>query len=717
MASILNASPNVINLGINDLSTRVVTPEPLDIPQHLPKAFFYAKKGTTLPTLSIGAPMLLQYGSESFDKNYKWYNHSTRMIAAIAGAANVQMLQRVVPDDANPEANVIVYADIIADDIPNYLRNSDGSLVVDGGTGNYKVNSTTPTIPGVRIKYIKEYSTTGNGGATITSKNGTMVDGNSNPSTMYPILELTAKYRGEYYNNLGFSITSLSNEDLDTRITESTKALPYKFSIVSRADRNSKYSVMSSLYGEPAVQFSFKDKAINPVTEARFDLETVFAQNWYNETDRLLPLKYNDFEGIKVYRDGLDTVLDMIMTNEKSHITSNVTTWEDGNDSSTLAWFDYSTDDQTILDEETHLTNLFTGKSSRGVNYMTVVMDETTPTLTSTQKEVSLTSTTPIFLDGGSDGTLSAANFETLVVREMQKYLDSESTVIDNAINVESVMYDSGYSLDTKKELCNFIALRKDTAVVLSTHEDNLGETASSLSDQRAVAVALKTRLKLTPESEYFGTPVTRGMIVSGTGLMTDNSTRDRIPMVYSLAIKSAQFMGAGNGNWNGVYAFDRAPGNIITELKDVEPSFIPAGIKPTLWNDGIVWPQPFDRTQYHFPATQTVYDDDTSVLNSWPTVVAAITLTKVADNAWRTYTGVTDLSEAELADAIVGYVNTNIQGAFDGRITVIPEVQFTAADKQRGYSWKLINKMYANNAKTVMTYVTEAYRSSDLNG
>jgi len=714
MAQILNASPQVIDLGIKDLSTRVVTPTPVLIPQHLPKAYFYAKKGSTIPTPNIGAPMLLQYGAESFDINYQWYNHATRFIVGMAGAANTQMLQRVIPADANAPSNIVVYADIIADQVPNYLRNSDGGLVVDTATGTYLTDTVTPTIAGTRIKFITEYNTTGQTLGLYTSKTGTMTAG-AVTSTMYPILELKAKYQGDYYNNIGFSITNLLSAEIDTRITTDTKALPYKFSIVSRASAAAKYVVEQSLFGEPSVQFSFKNKAINPVTGARFDLETVFAQNWYNETDRLLPLKYNDFEGMNVYRTNLDTVLAAIMVNEKTHISAIPAVWHDGISTSTLSWFDYSTDDQTILDTETGLTDIFTGKSSKNVNYFTLVHDTTTPTLTGTQKEVSLTATTPIFLNGGSDGTLSAANFEAQVVADMQNYINPDSKVMDDAVNVESVLYDSGFTVTTKKELCNFIALRKDTAIALTTHEDVVGTTLVPLSDQRAIAVALKTRLKLTPESAYYGTPVTRGIIVAGTGLMTDNSSVNRIPLLYSIGVKSAQFMGAGNGQWNGVYAFDRAPGNIVTELKDIQPDFIPAGIKPTIWNDGIVWAQPYDRSQYHFPAIQTIYSNDTSVLNSWFTIIAAITLTKIANNAWRNFTGATDLTESELADAIVDYVNASTANKFDGRIVVIPEVQFTSTDKQRGYSWRLVNKMYANNMKSVMTYTTASYRMASL--
>ena len=716
MSSILNASPQVINLGIQDLSTRVVTPEAIEIPQHLPKVFMFAKKGTTIPTLTIGAPMLLQYGAESFDPKYKWFNHATKFATAMAGAANTLMIQRVIPDDAGPESNVIIYADVLATTVPNYLRNSDGAYVIDIATNSYKVDPLTPTIAGVKIKYVRDHKDAASlvlGMAT--SATGTMVDDLGNPSTMYPIMEFKAKYQGLDYNNLGISITNMIGTDIDSRITSATNALTYKLSLVTRKTPLSKYEIVPSLYNEPSVLFSLREKAINPLTEARFDIEAVFDQNWFNETDVLLPLRYNQFEGMKVYRSNIELVLGMITANEKNYVSATTATWEDGNDASTLTWFDYTSDTEVDTDAGKYLTNLFTCKSSKNVNYFTAVIDDTTPVLTGNRKEISISSTTPVFLDGGSDGTLSDANFELLVQREMQAYLDADSRVMDNAVNVESVIYDSGFSLDTKKELCNFIALRKDTAVALSTHTASLGEKYLPLSDQRAIAVALKTRLKLTPESEYFGTPVTRGIVVAGTGLMPDNSSKDEVSLLYSIAIKSAQFMGAGNGRWNGVYAFDRAPGNIIKELKDVKPDFIPAGIKPTLWNDGIVWAQPYDRRQYHFPAVQTVYQDDTSVLNSWTTVMAAITLTKIGDDAWRNFTGSTDLSEAELAEKIVDFVNKATQNKFDGRIVVIPEVQFTAADKQRGYSWRLVNKLYASNMKSVMVYVTQSNRLSDL--
>lgn len=722
MATLIkNASPQNVPLGTNDLSGRVVTPGPLEIPQHLIKSFFFARKGTTKPMITSGGSMLLNYGSETFDINDKYYNHSTRFMLGAAAHGSV-MAQRVVPDDAGVNSNIVVYLDIVSDDVPNYVRTSTGEYVLDAN-GDPVVDSTNTTIRGYKVNLVSEVMTAPNyvfGTATSTtgSLTGTNEDGVSINSTRYPILELKAKYKGEYYNNIGVSIEKLLNEDIDDRIIDANKALPFRLSLFERPDSDSTPVRIKSLYGEPSVMFSFKEKAINPLTGARYDLEAVFDNNWYNETNPLLPLKYNDYEAIKLYRDNLELVTGLVMATESQYITDVDQTWSDGLTANTASWFDFTKTDTELLNdpEELYLLDIFNGKSSKNINYFTVIMDNNV-NLPASLKLVTFSANTPIFLGGGSDGTLSNDMFETLVVREMQKYLDPDSEVMDMAINVESVMYDSGYTLETKKELCNFIAVRKDTAVVMGTHDASLGESTLPLSDARAIAVALKTRLKLTPESTYFGTSVMRGILVAGAGNMPDNSTKDFIPETYSILIKSSKMMGAGNGKWKAVELFDKAPKSVITELVNIQPRFIPSGIKPTLWNDGIVWAQPYDMTQYHFPAIQTVYEDDTSVLNSWFTVAAICTLQKVADWAWRNFTGSVDLTKAEFAQAVVDFVNLNIKDRFADMFVIIPEVVFTNADDQRGYSYNLVISIYANNMKTVQVTTIEARRMTDLTG
>ena len=716
---IRSASPQNIKLGVEDLSTGVIKPGPLEIPQHLIKSFIFARKGTTEAVPTAAGPMLLMYGSDTFNINKKYYNHSTRFLAQAAATGTV-MPQRVIPDDAGIKSNIVVFLDIVEDDVPNYKRTSTGDYVLDAN-GDPEVDDVTPTIRGHKVNLVTEVMTDENYVfGTAVSKQGNLtgkdIDGNDVPSTMYPILELLAKYQGEYYNNIGIAINKLFEDEFDTRMIDANKALPYQLSLFEREDNDSTPVRVKSLYGEPAVTFSFREKAINPLTDSRYDLEAVFDNNWFNETNPLMSLKYNDYEGMKFYRDNYELALGLVMANEAEHVNNDDVVWADGLTGTSASWFDFTKTDAELLaaEEEYYLLDIFNGISSKNKHYFTVVV-ENGVTPTAGQKVVEFSSNTPIFLNGGSDGTLSNEMFETLVKREMAKYLDTDSEVMDTAINIESVMYDSGFTLETKKELCNFIAVRKDTAVVLSTHDASLGENVLPLSDERAIAVALKTRLKLTPESTYFGTPVMRGVVVAGAGKLPDNSTKDYVPNTYSILSKSAKMMGAGNGKWKAVELFDKAPGNIVTELIGVQPGFIPAGIKPTLWNDGIVWAQPYDREQYHFPAIQTVYDNDTSVLNSWFTAMAICTLEKIADWAWRNFTGSVALTKAEFAQQVVDFVNLNVKDRFADMFVIIPEVIFTDADEQRGYSWNLALNIYSSNMKSVQTSYITARRMSDL--
>jgi len=716
MSLFKNGSPEHIALGADDKSTRVLYPERDPIAQHTPLAFIFAQKGTTKKAYMSGSKLVPTYGAKTLDRDGPYYNHSTLMLEGLMGAPNSCVVKRLVPADAGPESNIAIFLDVLDADIPNYVRNSQGDYVIDPATNAYKVDTTTPTISGVKLKVIAEYIPEGlNGFGMLSSKQGTMVDANGVSSIMYPILEIKAKEKGEYYNNIGIAIESPSETDVDPAIISDVKALPYKLSLYTRQAAGSAPTVLRSLFGEPAVLFTFKEKAKNPTTGARFDLEQVFNTNWYNETDALKLLRYNDYEGLYLYRNNLELVLGKVMTNEKAYITSAVTTWDDGLEASTLSWFDFTTDDQAELDNELYIINPFTGKSTKNVKYFTLEMDDSTPVLTATQKEVHVSKDTPIFLNGGSDGTLSNENFEALVRAELAKYADPDSEYMDTAVNVESVLYDSGFSLQTKLEMYNFISLRKDTAVAVGTHDAALGEKFLPLSDVRAIAVALKTRAKLAPESSYFGTGVARAITPGGSGLLRNGSYTDRVPMTYEIAIKSAKMMGAGDYKWKRVYAFDHGANAVLQELVDVQPSFIPAGIKPTLWNDGLIWAQPKDRVDYFIPAVQTIYDNDTSVLNSWTTVIALATLNRIADDTWREFTGSNFYTDSEFKEAVLAYLNKRLEGIFAELLVVIPEVLIDDADARRGYSWHVLFKLYAPNMKTKMVSSTEVYRIGAL--
>jgi hypothetical protein len=280
------------------------------------------------------------------------------------------------------------------------------------------------------------------------------------------------------------------------------------------------------------------------------------------------------------------------------------------------------------------------------------------------------------------------------------------------AVNVESIIYDTGFPLEVKKVLPYFISQRKDTFVVLGTHDVN--DRTLTASEEHSLAIALRTRLQLFPESDFWGTPVTRGMIMGRSGLIRNSQYTRRVPLTYEVAIKAARYMGASNGRWKNGADFDGAPGSIVEAVYDINIKWVPATVRNRNWDVGLNWVQAYDRHQFFFPAFKTVYEDDTSVLNSFPTAMACCYLNKVAHATWREFSGKSNLTNIQFLEQVNSFVVKMTEGRFDSRFIIVPAAYIDEYDALRGYSWHLPIKIYAPNSKTVLVANTTAFRLGD---
>ena len=714
--AILTPSPEVYFLGTQDFSKRQVLPEPLPIPQHCPLQFGFMQKGPDTKDLAVGAQMLLLYGEESFDKNSRYFNHSTVFMNGFSSKGNTMMIHRLIPDDAGPKSNMTLYVDVATTDVPNYLRNSDGSLVYDNDTQTYKTDPDTPTIDGYKVKYIKDFKDSEEllvGSNSI--RTGTMKNKDDSDSTMYPILDLQARFKGRYYNNIGFTLDTYQKDVIPNQVLESSKSFPYKLSVLHRKDETTSPVIHKSVYGEPNILTTLNTSAINEVTEKNFSIEDVLEDYYKNELDGdpRVQLMYSDFSEVHIYTNHVETLLAKLATKEQQLITDTDEVFSDGNNGSRSDWYDYTNNDLTnVIGDELYMFNLFTLKTMGLISYQSVIMSTDTPSLSGNLSEVQISSSTPIWLNGGSDGTLSNEVFEQLVSKEMDKYLDPNSEVMDLAVNSETILYDSGFTLPLKKNLVNFIGVRPNTVVMMSTYDASL-KGGMSLSHERAVASAIISKLRMMPESTHFGTGVMRGCIVQQSGVDRLRVYKNRIPLLFDYAMKGSELMGAGNGSWKDGSFFDKQPGNIVNELVDIQPDFIPANVKPILWGVGLVWAQKRDRNEMFYPSSQTIYDNGTSVLNNFFTVMVISHLNTVAYRTWQRFTGDTDLSPSVFKVDVESYFRYLINNGsiFLNKYDIKPEVYFTDTDVRLGYSWHLKIKVSGNNMKTVMTTHVDAFR------
>lgn len=686
--TIVNAAPMVIEYGTQDLSTRQVPREPEAIPQHLPKFFIFAQKGPTGPQLAVSGERDRLYGTETFNLRSKYANHATVFGNAVNAQGNTCMWERLIPEDAGPASNIGLWLDVLPTTVDVYERNSDGSIKLDLN-GDPTVTGTTT---GFKVKFVVTHHATHVAMQNFGQLNigpGDQTDGLGGQSQRYPIAEFKASSQGEVYNNSGIRLwapTTRNTSALPTRMMNTEHAYPYFFSVIRRPDANSSPKAQETLFGEQKILFTFKKEVIDPLTDRRMYAGETLIQSYENLTDLRYPVQHGEFGEMKLYDDNIETLLTMFHAAEVPHLNTES---------------DFSADVT-----QKHLFNFVGGTSSQGVPYHSYVFVDAV-------NSVRLTEFNNVYAAGGSDGTMTDAVFATLVKNKMEVYLDPNHEVQDLAYNVESIIYDSGFPLETKYALIPFIAERKDTFVVLGTHE--VGQRVLEASEEHSIAIALRTRLQMYPESDYFGTPVMRGMIVGRSGKIRNSQFVLPVPATFEVAVKAARYMGAGDGRWKSGRDFDGAPGHIIDNLYDINITWVSASARNRNWDVGLNWIQRFDRRTFFFPALKTVYDDDTSVLNSFPTAMAIGQLNKVAHACWRNFSGVSKLTNAQLIQRVNDFVSDRVQGRFDDRFVIVPRAQITDMDALRGFSWTLPIDIFAPNMKTVMTTFVRAFRIEDL--
>lgn len=680
----INAAPQVVNYGAQDLSKMQVPRVAVQVPQHLPHVFFYGKKGDTNRHLMASTEADNFYHADSFDETGKYFNHSSIFITQMRKVQQL-MYQRIVPEDANPPANMQLWLDVLPTTVNVYQRNSDGSIKTDA-TGAPIANGTAQ---GYKVKWVVTNTSDAAGAATygqLKQKAGTQVDTTSNTqSTLYPIAEFQVSYQGEDGDNVGIRLWAPTIDDstaLPEAMMAKEMAYPFVLSVIRRDDAFSSPTPVSTLFGEKSFMFTFKEKVRDPNTKAQYYLPDIFFKKYQNLSDPVYPQVVADFGNMCFYQSNIDTLVNLFYTAEVPFIN---------------AFSDITADPKSA-----YLFNFVSGVSSQNVPY-------TSFQLVNDSTSVSLTKNTNLYAAGGSDGTMSDEKFAASVEAIMAKYADPADEVQDDAGNPVSAIYDTGFPLSTKKALCKFISLRRDTFVVLSTFI--AGEAPLEADQEYSTAVTLRSYLQTYPESDYFGTPCARGMIIGFSGLLRDSNWTARVPVSLELAIKASKYMGASNGVWQSGESFDRYPGNTIDYLTDISAKYMSPTVRNKNWDAGLNWVSKFDMMTLQFPALKTIYDDDTSVLNSFCTVMALCTLNKVVNKTFRKFQGEDDLDDAQLIDAVNNDIKNQVKGIFDNRYIIEPQAFFTNADSARGYSWTVPVKLYANPSRTVMTTYIQTYR------
>ncbi len=693
-AQILNAAPMILQSGIQDTSTTAPVIVPEQLPSHLPKFYIYAQQGPADDQLVSGDSLTQMYGLSSFDLRGPYATHATVGVKAVDAAGNQVIISRIQPADAAPPAALRLSLDVLATMVPTYVRNADGSIQVNPTTG-LPVSTSTP-VQGYQVKFVVTpigeveevnnfgLGTQGPGDQTTTGTPGVQ-------SIRYPICDIAASSFGNAGNNAAFRFwapTILSSTPIDTRILQQELVYPFRMAFATRPNSVTSASVQPTLSGAQYLDICFVPGTIDQNTDAQLYADAVVPSSWQDlNNPAFTPNVYGPFGKFYSYDANIKTLVDLFYAAELPFINS-------------FSDFTGATNEQMLF-------NFVSGVSSQNVPYNSYVFN------TTDANAVTLTQNTNLFAVGGFDGTMSEALFDGLVATAIQNYANPNDPIQDTAAHPESIFYDTGFTVATKKALTAFISTRLDTFLVLCTH-DVLGPQLSA-SQESSLALSLKTMLQLYPESQIYGTPVVRGMIVGRSGTLTGSQYTRPLPLSIEVAMKSAKYMGAGSGVWLSSANFDRAPNSQVEFFSNINVTFTGATQRNTDWANGLVWVQSFTRRGYFFPAMKTVYDDDTSVLNSYFTALICCELEKVGERSWREFSGESSLTDGQLTADIDNWIANAVLGRFDNRVVIQPITTVTGGDAQRGYSWTTLIKVYANNMRTVANLTIDTNRMDSL--
>lgn len=692
MNAFVNAAPLANLLGIQDNSGRPPVIDPEVLPSHLPLVYLYTEKGPTIPQLVAGDTLNTIFGAKTLDPRSPYYNHQSVLANALQGAGNAIFVQRVVPANAGPKARLLLSVDIVADNIPQFERNADGSFRRDANGA--RIPDGTPKA-GHKLKWVlNDWNSGGTPQAfgAVTSKAGSITGAGAAQSTVYPIMELEVSFVGGYGNNLGLRLmapTTISPAPTNDTLAEAVKAFMYRLQLVQRTDAASTPTPIETLQGEQFLDFALSPSAYDRTTDRELSAQSLILQSYQDLDSPGFPPTYGPFGRMHIYRSNLQQVLAMIGAAEAPEGL-------------------LPTPTMNSTSEFLYMVNPFTGTDLNGVPYYTLEVQGPA------DGGMLFGETSTHYAAGGSDGTMSNAAFDTLVRDQLLNFGEGEADLLDWAMYPLSTIYDTGFSMDTKMAMLTPIGKRKDVWVALSTQD--ITQDQNTAAEETSIATALRTAARNYPESIMYGTSVCRAIVIGHSGYLINDPYKGLLPLTIEFATKCARFMSAGNGVWRRGLGFDVPPNNQISMFRGVNVTFKPAITRAKDWNIGLVWVQNYDRRTLFWPAVQTVYEDDSSVLNAAINMFVAVELEKVAQRAWRDLTGISNLTAEQFVERSNRLITQMTQGRFDDRVIIRPNTFYTAADEQRGYSWSCRIDMFAPNMKTVGTYTVRANRISDLN-
>jgi hypothetical protein len=619
-------------ISVIDDSIQTITPNTV-LPLHLPLFAVFAAQGLpNVPVLGDFGVISAAYGAETFNPRGVFFQHPTEFALNALQFQQCMFVRLVDPEALT--GNMVLECAVTGGQIPQYMHNSDGSLILNesGDPTPQMSGGLAVTAAGVTLAWSVRALTSEelyNGLTPVTVSS----------TTTYPIIATSGTYPGSGINNTGFSLyyTPLFSET----IVENIGAMTYQFAPATINPNTNLVSPILDKFNNPSNPISFLANAQDPTTTLFYDLPDVLSNNYLPGT-----IPYN----VSVYETNVATIAAAIVATSPN----------------------------------------LTGTNPALINILTCIDANQNPywyaQVTTGSAQV-VNQNVVLYNQGGTDGTTTKTMLENLTEQFMTGV--TYPSISDNLRYPFSHFYDSGYSLATKQALLQVWSTatgfpgRDDVKFDFCTQD--VANVPNTEAQDQAAGATLRTAVLLYPESELYGTQAIRASIYQQCAkLASNNSYQKFVPANLDRLIKRCIYDGsiAIKGTPKG------RPNSEVTVFDQSTLNWAPSNAtqKQLSWSTGLNYISYCDIATLFYSDLRSVYPTDASLLSDDVFVDRIIYIKYIVRRIWTIYSGV-DTPIINLFTQIGKRIDKTISTAFGGTPSTNTIIYQTENDSAQGFA------------------------------
>lgn len=331
---------------------------------------------------------------------------------------------------------------------------------------------------------------------------------------------------------------------------------------------------------------------------------------------------------------------------------------------------------------------------------------------------VAPTAATPIYLGGGDDGDISDAGIESYIRAQITAAVNQTQVwLVDYPRAPFNSIIDTGVSMATKKSYLDFMSVRDNLVVNLSTQTtwkkadgslptDKDGNFPNSQFNDESLGSSLRSYAWLMKEDVENGTEACRAKIFLHAGYRSDHE--GPIPATLWIALKNAQYL---NRDYIAAEPIE-LPNAAVECFSDISWTAGTNDTKSRCWNAGLNYIQCYGMNKkWHYAAVRSVYKYETSILVDGSTVDALTFMKDIIRREWANWSN-SKRPVNELNALIKEALDSKFAHMLHGKYQYETKVFETDEDTKLGYSLHVRAKLIAEGGKRVWQTLIECNRA-----